>query len=186
MVMLPRIFAPVPITTLSADGRMPLAFLLAGSAQRHALIQQHVVADFGGFADHDAHAVVDEAASSDVRARMDLDAGHGPVELRNDARQQRETADVQPVRQPVQQDGMKAGVTEKNLDRALGGWIAAENGIDLFPDGSKHSCFGLIIALGRWMQGSELRAMQAILLDLRRKHLVEGGLVGGYRSSPGR
>ena len=39
----------------------------------------------------------------------------------------------------MQQDGVKAGIAEEDLDRALGGWIAAENGIDLFPDGAKHT-----------------------------------------------
>ena len=43
---------------------------------------------------------------------------------------------------------MKAGVAEKDLHRALGGWIAVENGIDLFPDGPKHTAYGLIISLG--------------------------------------
>ncbi len=48
-------------------------------------------------------------------------------------------ASVQPVSHAMQQDGMKAGITEEDLQRALGGWIAVENGIDLFPDGPKHT-----------------------------------------------
>jgi hypothetical protein len=39
----------------------------------------------------------------------------------------------------MQQDGMKTGVTEENLKRALGGWIAVENRVDLFPNGPKHT-----------------------------------------------
>ena len=62
-----------------ADGGMALALLLAGSAQRHALVQQYIVADLGGFADHGAHAVVDEAAPSNLRAGMDLDSRQRPV-----------------------------------------------------------------------------------------------------------
>jgi hypothetical protein len=34
---------------------------------------------------------------------------------------------------------MEAGVTEKDLHRALGGRISPKNGLDLFPDCSKHA-----------------------------------------------
>ena len=53
---------------------MALAVLLAGAAQRDALVQQHVVADLRGLADHHAHAVIDEEAAADARAGMNLDA----------------------------------------------------------------------------------------------------------------
>jgi hypothetical protein len=43
------------------------------------------------------------------------------------------------VRGPVPKNGVEAGVAEKDLHRALGGRISAKNGIDLFPDGSKHT-----------------------------------------------
>ena len=52
---------------------MTLAVREARSAERHALIDRAAVADFGGLADHDAHAVIDEDAFADLRARMDLD-----------------------------------------------------------------------------------------------------------------
>src|SRR5271170_4145236 len=39
-----------------ADGGMALAFLFAGSAQRYSLVEGHVVADDGGFADYCSHA----------------------------------------------------------------------------------------------------------------------------------
>jgi len=39
----------------------------------------------------------------------------------------------------MQQDGMKAGVTEEDLHGALGGRITAKDRIDLFPDGQKHT-----------------------------------------------
>ena len=66
MRILPRIFAPVPITTPLPMVGWRLPVLFAGAAQRHALIQQHIVADFGGFADHHAHAVIDEEAAADA------------------------------------------------------------------------------------------------------------------------
>ncbi len=58
-----------------ADGRMPLAALLSGPAEGHALIDRYVVTDLGRLADDHTHAVVDEQAAADARARMDLDAG---------------------------------------------------------------------------------------------------------------
>jgi hypothetical protein len=122
-----------------SNGRVPFASLLAGSPQCHALIKQHVIADFGSFTNDDAHSVIDETSPSDGRTGMDLDARDGSIKLRNNPRQQRESLKVHTVGCPMQQDGMKTGVTEENLKRALGGWIAVENRVDLFPDGPKHT-----------------------------------------------
>jgi hypothetical protein len=85
--------------------------------------------------------VIDETSPSDGRTGMDFDARDGSVKLRNNPRKQRESLKVHAVSGPMQQDGMKAGVTEENLKRALGGWIAVENRVDLFPDGPKHTAF---------------------------------------------
>jgi hypothetical protein len=46
---------------------------------------------------------------------------------------------VQPVSRAMQQDGMEAGITEEDLHRAFGGRIPVKNGIDLFPNGPKHT-----------------------------------------------
>ena len=54
--------------TLSSHGRVALAGLEPGAAQRDALIERHVVADFGRLADHDAHPVVDEQPVADCAA----------------------------------------------------------------------------------------------------------------------
>ena len=43
-----------------AEGRVALAALEAGAAQRHPLVEGHPLADLGGLADHHAGAVVDE------------------------------------------------------------------------------------------------------------------------------
>ena len=55
--------------------RVALALFPGGAAQGHAMVERAVVADFGGFADHHTHAVIDEEAPADLGARMDLDAG---------------------------------------------------------------------------------------------------------------
>ncbi len=58
-----------------ADGRVTLAVLLAGAAERDALVEGYVVADDRSFTDDHAHAVIDEEAAADLRAGMNLDAG---------------------------------------------------------------------------------------------------------------
>src|SRR5690242_19373389 len=123
------------------DRRMPLAFLLARAAQRHALVEQHVIADLCRLADHHAHAVIDEAAPADGRAWMDFDAGESADELRQNACRESETSLVHSMPQPVQEDCMETRVAEEDFDRALRGGVAAEDGIDLFPDGSEHGAY---------------------------------------------
>ena len=121
---------------------MPLSLFLAGTTQRDALIDQHVVADLCSLADDDARAVVDEEAAADGGAGVDLDPGQEAAELRDDPRHQRHSPTVQPVSEPVQENRMKSGVAQEDLDDAFRGWIFAKNRIDLFPHGTKHfECF---------------------------------------------
>ena len=58
-----------------AEGRVALAALEAGAAQRHPLVERHPLADLGRLADHHAGAVVDEELAADLRRRVDLDPG---------------------------------------------------------------------------------------------------------------
>jgi len=48
---------------------MALTVTLAGAAQRHALVQSHVVAHNGGFADDHAGGVIDEQAAGPRKRR---------------------------------------------------------------------------------------------------------------------
>ena len=50
----------------SVGWRLPTS--LAGAAERHALIEQTVVADLGRLADHDPGAVVNDQTAADLRA----------------------------------------------------------------------------------------------------------------------
>src|SRR5450759_5127538 len=113
-----------------ADGGMALALLVAGTAQGHALVEQHVVANLRGLADHHAGTVVDEEAASDGGAGMNLDPGKEAADLRDHARHQRHAPAVQAVRQAVHQDGVEARVAEKNLQPTLGGRVLPEDGVD--------------------------------------------------------
>src|SRR3546814_13262512 len=65
------------------DGRVPLAgdtVVGAGAAQRHALIDRHIVADLGGFAD-DGKSVVDEEVAADLHPGVNVDGGQKPREV---------------------------------------------------------------------------------------------------------
>ena len=54
---------------------MALALVPRSAAQRDAVIERAIVADFGGLAHHHAHAVIDEHAAADGGAGVDFDAG---------------------------------------------------------------------------------------------------------------
>ena len=69
---------------------MALAVFLACAAEGHALVERYVVADDGGLADDDAHAVIDEKAAADFGAGMNLDSRDQPRRLRQRARQKRQ------------------------------------------------------------------------------------------------
>ena len=53
-----------------------------GAAQGHALVKRAIVADFGGLADHHAHAVVDKQPPADFGTGVDFDPGQEPPEMR--------------------------------------------------------------------------------------------------------
>ena len=99
-------------------GRVALAGGKAGAAERHALIQGHVVADLGGLADHHPHPVVDDEARADLRRRVDLDPGHRARERRDQPRQQRHAGAVQRVREPMGEQRVQARPRGEDLQRA--------------------------------------------------------------------
>ena len=55
------------------DFGMPVAILLAGTAERHAMQHGNVVLHHRRFADDDVMGVIDHDALADPRARMDID-----------------------------------------------------------------------------------------------------------------
>ena len=63
----------------------------ACAAERYALIEHDVGADFGGLADHYAHAVVDKETRANLGAGVNLDAGNEADEMHDSAWQQRHT-----------------------------------------------------------------------------------------------
>ncbi|MNC72272.1 hypothetical protein D3C75_1233020 [compost metagenome] len=60
---------------------MALALLFTRSAKSYSLIQYHIVADFAGFPDDDAHSVVNKQPAADNRPRVDLNTGKKAAHL---------------------------------------------------------------------------------------------------------
>src|SRR5579871_2436623 len=104
-----------------AQGRVALAGFITGAAQGDPLIEQDIVTDLGG------------------GPRVNFDAGEETAYLGNEARQQGNTPAIQFMGKTVRQNGMEAGVAEKDLDDRFGGGIFAEDSLELFPNGSKHT-----------------------------------------------
>ena len=80
------------------NNRMPRMALLqlpvfiggeAFGTQRDRLINPHSLANNRGFADHHPSPVIDEETATDLRPRMDVDAGGRVGDFRADPRQQR-------------------------------------------------------------------------------------------------
>ena len=66
---------------------MALAAFFARAAERDALIQRDVIADFARFADNHAHGMVDEETTADLRGGVNFHARHKTGELARNARQ---------------------------------------------------------------------------------------------------
>jgi len=63
------------------DGWVALDLFKAYPAQGYPMVNCDVGANFSGFADDHAHAVVDEESAADGRTGVDLDACYEPGEL---------------------------------------------------------------------------------------------------------
>src|SRR5579885_2249637 len=121
-----------------ADRRMTFSGILAGSAERHALIHEHIIADFAGLTDDNSHAVIDETAAADGRTGVDLDSGQGSRDLRDHASESEPAPSVQAVGEAMEQHSVKSRITKENFQRAARRGVAAKHRIELFPDGGKH------------------------------------------------
>src|SRR6185312_13057860 len=102
---------------------MTFAALTTGTTDGHPLIQQNVVPDLGGFADHDPHAMINEQPLSDSGPGMNFDAGEKSRKLRNEPSCDKPTFPVKPVRHPVQHDGMQARVAKQDFPATFCGGV---------------------------------------------------------------
>ena len=106
-----------------AERRVPLADVLARAAERHALVEQAVVADLSGLANHNPRPMVDDKSAADPRARMNLNPGPHLRPLRDRARQKAQPAHMQPVRDAVIDRRVQAVVEQDDLQRAARGGV---------------------------------------------------------------
>ena len=84
-----------------ANGRVALALVLTGTAQRNAVENQTVVTDLRSLANHDAHTVVNDQTAADGGTGVDLDAGEMAGDLRVQTGQKQQFMLIQPVGDPV-------------------------------------------------------------------------------------
>ncbi len=77
--------------------------------------------------------MVDEKSFSDLRARMNLDSGFSCTALGNPSCQEKMARLVQPVRHPVMEHHLKAGI-QKYLQRGMDRRIPLPYDADLFSD----------------------------------------------------
>ena len=124
-------WACAPTTTPSRRVGWRFSWSRLGAAEGDALVEHDVVADLGGLADDDAHAVIDEQPFADPSGWVDLDAGQRPVQVRDDACEQVLAPLVEAVGDPVDLAGMKSGVAEDDFEIASGGRVTLARGLDV-------------------------------------------------------
>ena len=100
-----------------ANGRMTLAGVVTGTAERYTVVNRAVVANLSGFTDNDAHAVVNKQAFADLCARVDLNTGHMPRKLRQRTREEKVLVLIEPVCLAVVKQSMEALIEEDDLER---------------------------------------------------------------------
>ena len=122
-----------------AQRGVTFARILSGAAERDALVYEYILSDLSRFADHNAHAVIDKKASADSCARVNFYAGQAARELADDAGQSEPSGQVEAVCEAVEQDGVKAGITQQDFRYAARRRVPAKHGVDLFTDGLEHS-----------------------------------------------
>ena len=118
---------------------MALAGVLAGTAQRHTVINRAVITNFGGLAKDDAHTVVDEQLAANLRAGVNLNAGQVPRQLADQPRQKKALMIIQKMCNLMRYQHMKAGVQDNNLRHIACGGVLIADIFCIFP--KAHSPF---------------------------------------------
>lgn len=114
------------------------AFTERCPSQCHSLINGAVISDFRRFADHDSTTMIDENPPANDRSGMDLDTGCNSRQMRKEPCEPFQAVIPAPVRSPVNENGLKSGITGQNLPRIAGGWITFNNTFDIFAKTTEH------------------------------------------------
>ena len=100
------------ITSPDDAFRVPLD---SPGSQSHSLIEAASLADDRGFSDHHPGPVVDEAAPTDDRPRMQVDSGPGMGDLREHPREQRYAGLVHFMSETMDDQGVEPRVAQNRL-----------------------------------------------------------------------
>ena len=125
--------AAIPATIIGS--LVALAGLVAGAAKRDALVEHAVVAHNGGFADDDAHGVVDKEMLADLCSGMNLDAGNVAGDLREHTGERAMAMLPEPVLWHVVPLGVQAGIGKEDDQTVLRGGVLRLDGLDVLANG---------------------------------------------------
>ena len=118
-----------------AQGGVAFAGLVAGTAERDALIEHAVVAHNGGLADDDAHGMVDKEVLANLRGGMNLDAGDVAGDLREHAGERAMTVLPEPVLGHVVPLGVQARIGKEDDQTVLRSGVLRLDGLDVLANG---------------------------------------------------
>ena len=114
---------------------MAFAGLVAGAAERNALVKYTVVAHDGGLADDDAHGMVDKEVLADLCGGMNLDAGDVAGDLREHAGERAMAVLPEPVLGHVVPLGVQARIGKEDDQTVLRGGVLRLDGLDVLANG---------------------------------------------------
>jgi len=116
---------------------MPLNSIQTGTTKSYLMIHQYVITDDSGLTNYDAHAVVDEKSPSDGSARVDLNSGTEPRELRHHSRRKFHSPFPQRIRKVVKPEGMQPWIGQY-LQNASCGRIFGKDSMDVLAETVEH------------------------------------------------
>ena len=102
------------------------------------MVERHIVAHNRRLTNHHSHAVIDEEATADGRAGMDLDPRAVAGQLREAACQQTISVPPQPVIQVMRPHCVESRVVEQHGEPAGGRGVTLQYGLNVFSNRSQH------------------------------------------------
>ena len=95
------------------------------------MVNLHVLADDGCFANHDSGTVIDKEVFANRCARVDVDSRFGMRVFGHEARQNRHMQQVKLMGDAEDGGCHEAGVSEDDFVKAAGGWVAVVGSVQV-------------------------------------------------------
>ena len=127
----------------ATQSRMTLALVPCGTAQRDAVIQSAVIADFRRLADHHTGAVIDEEAATNRCAGMNVDIGQEARDIAQPACGEAPAVLPQRVRQTMEEHRVQPRVGQQDFHARACRRIAVEDAIQVLACQGQQARFGL-------------------------------------------